>query len=139
MDTLTADRPQTTAVPATAAHTAVRPIPAAKRALDIVLSGTGLLGSAWLWALIAAAIKVEDGGPVFYTQPRVGEGGRLFEVFKFRSMVPDAEARSGAVQATSNDPRVTRVGRIMRATAMDELPQLWSIFRGDMSFDGPRA
>ena len=139
MDTLTADRPQTTAVPGAAAHTAVRPIPAAKRALDIVLSGTGLLGSAWLWALIAAAIKVEDGGPVFYTQPRVGEGGRLFEVFKFRSMVPDAEARSGAVQATSNDPRVTRVGRIMRATAMDELPQLWNIFVGDMSFVGPRA
>ena len=78
-------------------------------------------------------------GPIFYSQPRVGEGGRTFEAFKFRSMIPDAEAGIGAVQATTRDPRVTRVGRMMRATAMDELPQLWNIFRGDMSFVGPRA
>jgi lipopolysaccharide/colanic/teichoic acid biosynthesis glycosyltransferase len=117
----------------------VRPIPVAKRALDIALSGFGLLASAPLWALLAATIKLEDRGPVFYSQPRVGEGGRTFEAFKFRSMIPNAEAGVGAVQATARDPRVTRVGRVMRATAMDELPQLWNIFRGDMSFVGPRA
>lgn len=117
----------------------IRPMPPAKRALDIVLSGLGLVLSAPLWALLAAAVKLEDGGPIFYSQERVGEGGRVFRAFKFRSMVPDAEAQVGALQASANDPRVTRVGRLMRATAMDELPQLWSIFRGDMSFVGPRA
>lgn len=114
-------------------------IPAGKRALDIALSGIGLLGSMPVWLSIAAAIKAEDLGPVFYTQDRVGEGGRLFKVFKFRSMIPDAEAVVGAVQATENDPRITRIGRLMRATAMDELPQLLNILRGDMSFVGPRA
>ena len=84
-------------------------------------------------------VKIEDGGPVFYSQDRVGEGGRVFHAWKFRSMIPDAEKHVGAVQATENDPRVTRIGRLMRATAMDELPQLWSIFIGDMSFVGPRA
>jgi len=110
-----------------------------KRFLDVVLSGTGLVLSLPVWILAAMAIKLEDGGPVFYGQERVGRDGRVFRIFKFRSMIPDAEARSGAVQATEDDPRVTRVGRILRATAMDELPQLWSIFRGDMSFVGPRA
>ena len=111
----------------------------AKRALDIVLSGMGLAISMPLWALIALAIKIDDGGHVFYSQPRVGEGGREFRAYKFRSMVADAEAHVGARQATDGDPRITRVGRWLRATAMDELPQLWSIFRGDMSFVGPRA
>jgi lipopolysaccharide/colanic/teichoic acid biosynthesis glycosyltransferase len=110
-----------------------------KRALDIVLSGLGLLASAPLWAGLAAAIKGLDGGPVFFRQERVGKGGRVFTALKFRSMRPDAEAIVGAVQATENDPRVTSIGRFMRATAMDELPQLWNIFVGDMSFVGPRA
>ena len=109
-----------------------------KRAFDCVLAGIGLLVSAPVWGLIAIGIKIEDGGPVLYRQERVGLGGRVFDALKFRSMVPDAEARSGPVQASENDPRVTRVGRIMRATAMDELPQLWNIFAGDMSFVGPR-
>ena len=109
-----------------------------KRLLDIALSGAGLILSAPLWALVAIAIKLEDGGPVFYGQERVGQGGRRFDALKFRSMVTDAEA-GRAIQATSNDPRVTRVGRLMRATALDELPQLWNIMRGDMSFVGPRA
>jgi lipopolysaccharide/colanic/teichoic acid biosynthesis glycosyltransferase len=122
-----------------AVELSVRPIPFAKRALDVALSGSGLIASAPLWALLAAAIKLEDRGPIFYSQARVGEGGRTFEAFKFRSMIPNAEAGIGAVQATTRDPRVTRVGRVMRATAMDELPQLWNIFRGDMSFVGPRA
>ena len=112
---------------------------AAKRMLDVVLSGTGLIVSAPLWVLIAAAIKTESRGPVFFTQPRVGECGRIFSTLKFRSMVVDAERDVGPVQATEHDPRVTRVGRVLRVSAMDELPQLWNIFRGDMSFVGPRA
>src|SRR5262245_47300669 len=116
-----------------------RTVPVGKRLLDVGLSGIGILASMPIWAAIAVAIKLEDGGPVFYTQDRVGEGGRTFTVFKFRSMVPNAESGVGAIQATKNDPRVTRIGRLMRATAMDELPQLWNIFRGDMSFVGPRA
>lgn len=111
----------------------------AKRAFDAILAGVGLVVSLPAWIVAAIAIKAGDGGPVFYAQERVGRGGRVFRVFKFRSMIPDAEARVGALQAALDDPRVTRVGRWLRATAMDELPQLWSIFRGDMSFVGPRA
>ena len=111
----------------------------AKRTFDVALSGVGLLVSAPLWAFIALLIKLEDGGPVFYGQERSGLHGVPFQVRKFRSMIPDAEANVGAIQATEHDPRVTRVGRLLRATAMDELPQLWNIFRGDMSFTGPRA
>ncbi|MBA2304154.1 MAG: sugar transferase [Acidobacteria bacterium] len=114
-------------------------IPAAKRALDVALAGVGLVLSSPVWALLAAVIRLEDGGPVFFSQERAGEGGRVFRVWKFRSMIPDAERHVGAIQATEGDPRVTRIGRLMRATAMDELPQLWSIFVGDMSFVGPRA
>jgi lipopolysaccharide/colanic/teichoic acid biosynthesis glycosyltransferase len=76
---------------------------------------------------------------VFYRQERVGKGGRIFKAIKFRSMIKEAEKADGPVQAVENDPRVTRVGRILRATAMDELPQLFNILRGDMSFVGPRA
>jgi lipopolysaccharide/colanic/teichoic acid biosynthesis glycosyltransferase len=110
-----------------------------KRAFDISLSALGLLISSPLWAIIALAVKAEDGGPVFFGQERVGRFGRTFRALKFRSMRPDAEARTGAIQAVADDPRVTRVGRLLRATAMDELPQLWNILRGDMSFVGPRA
>jgi lipopolysaccharide/colanic/teichoic acid biosynthesis glycosyltransferase len=109
-----------------------------KRAFDCALSGVGLVASAPLWILLAIAIKLEDGGPVFFRQGRVGLGGRVFDALKFRSMVPDAEAQTGPVQAAEHDPRVTRVGRFMRSTALDELPQLWNIFVGDMSFVGPR-
>ena len=125
--------------PAVRAPIAAAPTPAAKRLLDVSLSGVGLLLSSPLWAVLAVLIKAADRGPIFYSQERVGEGGRVFRAWKFRSMVPDAERHVGAVQATENDPRVTRIGRIMRATAMDELPQLWNIFVGDMSFVGPRA
>jgi lipopolysaccharide/colanic/teichoic acid biosynthesis glycosyltransferase len=116
----------------------VKKTPLSKRALDVGLAGIGLLLSSPLWAVLAAAIKLEDGGPVFYLQERVGQGGSTFDALKFRSMIPDAES-GRALQATANDPRVTRVGRVMRATALDELPQLWNIFVGDMSFVGPRA
>jgi lipopolysaccharide/colanic/teichoic acid biosynthesis glycosyltransferase len=109
-----------------------------KRAFDAALSAVGLILSAPLWMLIPAAIKLEDGGPVFFPQARVGLDGRVFMALKFRSMVTDADRRFGPMQARENDPRVTRVGRLLRATAMDELPQLWNILAGDMSFVGPR-
>ena len=109
-----------------------------KRAFDVALSAAGLVVSLPLWVLFAAAVKMEDGGPVFFTQERVGLNGRIFRALKFRSMIPDAEARTGPVQAAAHDPRITRVGGLLRATAMDELPQLWNIFVGDMSFVGPR-
>jgi lipopolysaccharide/colanic/teichoic acid biosynthesis glycosyltransferase len=109
-----------------------------KRAFDVVVAAIGLAVSAPLWLLIAAAIKLQDGGPVFYSQERIGLDGRVFKALKFRSMVPDAEARTGPLQASENDPRITAVGRLLRATAMDELPQLWNILAGDMSFVGPR-
>jgi lipopolysaccharide/colanic/teichoic acid biosynthesis glycosyltransferase len=110
-----------------------------KRALDIVLSALGLVVSAPVCAVLAVAIRLGDGGPVFFRQERVGKGGRVFTALKFRSMRPDAEALVGAVQAAEHDSRVTPIGRLMRATAMDELPQLWNILVGDMSFVGPRA
>jgi lipopolysaccharide/colanic/teichoic acid biosynthesis glycosyltransferase len=109
-----------------------------KRLFDMALAGAGLVASLPLWALFAAAITLEDGGPVFFSQERVGLNGRVFRALKFRSMIPDAEASTGPVQATAHDPRITRVGGLLRATAMDELPQLWNIFVGDMSFVGPR-
>ena len=116
-----------------------RPARLAKRAFDLGLSGVGLACSWPIWLACAALIKLEDGGPVFFSQERVGLHGRVFAVLKFRSMIPDAEARVGALQAAEGDARITRVGRWMRATATDELPQLLSIFRGHMSFVGPRA
>jgi lipopolysaccharide/colanic/teichoic acid biosynthesis glycosyltransferase len=113
--------------------------PLFKRSFDLVLSTIGLLLSAALWGLIALAIKLDDGGPVFYPSLRVGRGGRRFQSWKFRSMTEDSDARFGPLQAREHDPRVTRVGRVLRATALDELPQLWNILKGDMSFVGPRA
>ncbi|OFV90242.1 MAG: hypothetical protein A3G76_05815 [Acidobacteria bacterium RIFCSPLOWO2_12_FULL_65_11] len=109
-----------------------------KRLFDICVASVGLLASAPLWVAIATAIKIEDRGPVLFRQARVGRGGRVFGALKFRSMIQNAEAKTGPVQAAEDDRRVTRVGRLLRATAMDELPQLWNILRGDMSFVGPR-
>lgn len=120
-------------------RTARIPTPWAKRFLDVLLSGLGLALSSPLWVLIGLAVKLEDGGPVFYGQARVGRAGRRFRSWKFRSMVVDSDARFGPVQARFSDSRVTRVGRLLRATAMDELPQLWNILKGEMSFVGPRA
>ncbi len=110
-----------------------------KRPFDVALSSLGLVLSSPLWIAIALAIRLEGRGPVFYSQERVGRNGRTFRALKFRSMVVDAEEASGPVQAVAGDPRVTRIGRVLRATAMDELPQLLNIFKGDMSFVGPRA
>ena len=110
-----------------------------KRVFDAALAFAGLVVSLPLGILLAAAIKLEDGGPVFFAQDRVGRDGRVFRALKFRSMQVDAERTTGPLQARAGDSRITHVGRVMRATAMDELPQLWNIFRGDMSFVGPRA
>jgi len=110
----------------------------AKRAFDVLFALVGLTLSSPLWILLALAVKLQDRGPVFFRQDRSGLKGRVFYVLKFRSMRVDAE-REGARQAVTNDPRITRLGRWMRATAMDELPQLWNILIGDMSVVGPRA
>jgi len=111
----------------------------AKRLFDIIMSASGLLLSLPLWCIIALCIKAEDRGPVFYSQIRVGKNGNHFRNWKFRTMVSDADTRYGHKQAAANDPRITRIGRLLRSTAMDELPQLWNILKGDMSFVGPRA
>jgi lipopolysaccharide/colanic/teichoic acid biosynthesis glycosyltransferase len=120
-----------------------------KRALDLAGTALLILASAPILAAIAVAIKLEDGGPVLFRQTRVGRDGRLFIMFKFRSMVPDAEARKAALMAQNEmsdgilfkirrDPRVTRVGRIIRKLSLDELPQLFNVLRGEMSLVGPR-
>jgi lipopolysaccharide/colanic/teichoic acid biosynthesis glycosyltransferase len=109
-----------------------------KRAFDILVSAAGLLVFAPVSLAIAAAIKLEDGGHVLFGQERVGRGGRVFLIYKFRSMIPDAERATGPVQASAGDRRITRIGRVLRATALDELPQLWNILKGDMSVVGPR-
>ena len=109
-----------------------------KRAMDILISAIVLLILSPLMLLIAAAIKLEDGGPVFFRQKRLTRNGREFDILKFRSMVVDAEKYAGAVLATDNDPRITRVGRIIRPFRLDELPQLINILKGDMSIVGPR-
>jgi lipopolysaccharide/colanic/teichoic acid biosynthesis glycosyltransferase len=109
-----------------------------KRALDLVVGAAVLALSAPFWIAIGAAITLEDGWPILYSQRRVGRGGRIFTVYKFRSMVKDAEKRTGAVLATKHDPRITQVGRLLRKMALDEIPQLVNIFKGDMSWVGPR-
>ena len=110
----------------------------AKRAMDILISVLALLLLSPLMLLVSAAIKLEDGGPVFFRQKRMTRNGREFDILKFRSMVVDAEKYAGAVLATDNDPRITRVGRIIRPFRIDELPQLLNILKGDMSIVGPR-
>lgn len=100
-----------------------------------------MLSPIWLllWIFIPVFIWLEDGNPIFYIQKRCGLNGKRFKALKFRSMVKDAEGSTGPVWAQENDPRVTRVGRLLRATALDELPQVINILKGDMSFVGPRA
>jgi lipopolysaccharide/colanic/teichoic acid biosynthesis glycosyltransferase len=128
------------------------PIPASvrfvKRSIDLVLASTGLLVVAFLFPLLAIAIYFDSPGPIFYRQRRAGrlreysKSGRPvfdeFDMLKFRTMRVDAEKGTGAVLAGENDPRVTRVGRFMRRTRLDELPQLLNVLKGDMSMVGPR-
>ncbi len=109
-----------------------------RRALSIVISLIGLILALPLLPLIMLAIRLDSKGPVFYTQTRVGKGGRTFSVVKFRTMRQDAEAVSGPKWAGDNDPRVTRIGKFLRSSRLDEIPQLWCVLKGDMAFVGPR-
>jgi exopolysaccharide biosynthesis polyprenyl glycosylphosphotransferase len=121
---------------------------AAKRLFDIVVSATALILLAPLFALVAVAIRIETPGPVFFLQKRSGLNGRPFKIVKFRSMYADAEQRLGALLARNemsgpvfkirDDPRITKVGRFLRRTSIDELPQFWNVLRGEMSIVGPR-
>ena len=110
-----------------------------KRAFDFFLSSFGLLLFSFPALVFVFLIKAEDGGPIFYFQERWGKGGKRFKAYKFRTMLPGADKTWGLKQAEENDVRVTRIGKFLRATAMDELPQLVNILKGDMSFVGPRA
>lgn len=110
----------------------------AKRLFDFVLALVGVALFLVLLPLLALAIRLDSAGPVFYSQLRVGLNGHIFRLYKLRSMVADAEADTGAVFSHRGDPRVTRVGRFLRKTRLDELPQLWNVLRGDMSLIGPR-
>ena len=113
--------------------------PFLKRPLDVFLSTMMLILSSPVSVIISLTIKLEDGGPIFYRQERWGRDGKRFRAYKFRTMVPHSDKVFGIKQATENDSRITRVGRILRAMGLDELPQIISIFLGDMSFVGPRA
>ena len=110
----------------------------AKRSMDIVLSGLALVALMPLLAIVAAAVKIQDRGPVFFTQMRVGKGGKEFRLYKFRSMTVERGDVTGVRQTVINDARVTPVGAFIRRTSIDELPQLLNILRGDMSIVGPR-
>ena len=118
-----------------------------KRCFDLISATVALALSAPLILIVALLIKLEDGGPVFFSQVRVGKGGRRFRFWKFRSMCVDAEARLDALSAQSEDasrfklradPRITRVGALLRRSSLDELPQLFNVLAGDMSLVGPR-
>jgi lipopolysaccharide/colanic/teichoic acid biosynthesis glycosyltransferase len=120
----------------------------AKRAIDIALAGVGLAVTVPLYPLIGAAIWLDSPGPLFYRQKRAGEllgsdgPGRFrfreFQMLKFRTMRPDAEKGTGAVLAQKSDPRITRIGKVLRRTRLDEIPQFWNVLVGDMSLVGPR-
>ena len=108
------------------------------RAVDVALAGIGLALSAPVLAAAAAGIKLDDRGPVLYRQRRIGLGGREFELLKLRTMVVGAESFGAGLAVDAGDPRITRVGRVLRRLSLDELPQLWNVLRGDMSMIGPR-
>jgi exopolysaccharide biosynthesis polyprenyl glycosylphosphotransferase len=110
-----------------------------KRLFDIVLSLIFGAASLILFPFIALATKLDSPGPIFHKQKREGRAGKIFTMIKFRTMVKDAEKIQGAVWASEEDPRITRVGRLLRKSRLDELPQLWNILKGEMSFVGPRA
>ena len=109
-----------------------------RRVISVIISVIGLILALPLLPFIILAIRFDSPGPVLYTQTRVGKGGRLFQVVKFRTMRQDAEAANGAQWAGDNDPRCTRVGKFLRSSRLDEIPQLWCVLKGDMAFVGPR-
>ena len=108
------------------------------RALDVAVAGTGLVLTSPLLGLAALAVKLEGGGPVLYRQVRVGREGEDFELLKLRTMVVGAETMGAGYAVDQGDPRITRLGRFLRRSSIDELPQLWNVLRGDMSVVGPR-
>ncbi len=108
------------------------------RALDVALAGTGLLLASPMLAAAAIAIKLEDRGPILYRQTRVGKDGEDFELLKLRTMIVGAETQGAGYAVDRGDSRITRVGRLLRSTSLDELPQLWNVVRGEMSLIGPR-
>ncbi len=108
------------------------------RALDVAVAGSGLVLTSPLLGLAALAVKLEDGGPVLYRQVRVGRDGEDFELVKLRTMVVGAERMGAGFAVDQGDPRITRLGRFLRRSSIDELPQLWNVVRGDMSMIGPR-
>jgi sugar transferase (PEP-CTERM system associated) len=110
----------------------------AKRVLDVVVAGSMLVVLSPVMLFVAMLVRLTSPGAALYSQQRVGQNNQIFTIFKFRSMRQDAEAATGAVWAVKNDNRVTPIGRFIRATRLDELPQLWNVLRGDMSFVGPR-
>jgi exopolysaccharide biosynthesis polyprenyl glycosylphosphotransferase len=110
----------------------------AKRIFDVIVASITLVITMPVIAGVCVAQRVAGGGPVFFRQLRLGEGGELFEIFKFRTMVETAETAGEAVWALDNDARITPIGRILRRTRLDELPQLWNVLRGEMSIVGPR-
>ena len=107
-----------------------------KRVFDIVLSLIGILIGAIPMLIVALLVKVESPGPILFRQDRIGKGGKVFQIYKFRSMCVGAE--KGGVYSDNHDSRVTKVGKIIRATSLDELPQFFNVLKGDMSFIGPR-
>ena len=109
-----------------------------KRVLDVVISICGLVVTSFPMVLTAILIKLNSAGPILYRQKRLGKDGKEFEMLKFRSMYIDSEFTGSGVYSDDNDPRVTKVGKIIRKTSIDELPQLINILRGDMSLIGPR-
>ena len=110
----------------------------AKRAVDVAGAAVGLAITAPVIAVAAVMIKREDGGPVFFRQERIGEGGRAFHVLKLRTMVVDAERKGAGYAVDAGDPRILRIGDLLRRTSIDELPQFWNVATGEMSLVGPR-
>jgi len=108
------------------------------RALDVAIAGVGLVVASPLLAAGAAAVKLQDGGPVLYRQTRVGKDGVDFDLLKLRTMIVGAERQGAGYAVNRGDPRITAVGRLLRRLSLDELPQLWNVVRGDMSIIGPR-
>ncbi len=109
-----------------------------KQLLDFLISLAGLILLLPLFGIIAVAIKIDDQGPVFFRQERAGIDGRIFRIYKFRSMVVGAEHKGAGVFVEENDSRITRVGKFLRHTSLDELPQLFNVLKGEMSLVGPR-
>lgn len=110
-----------------------------RRVIDTIIAGLALFLLSPLLLILALAIKMDSKGPIIFKQQRIGKGFKTYNMFKFRSMVDNAQTMGTGVYSFAGDPRVTKVGRFIRKTSLDELPQLWNIVRGDMAFVGPRS